>query len=770
MPRYDPQVVSFSSGELSPVALGRVDSERYGRAAKTLDNFIVTPTGAVIHRPGTQYLGESNGGDKTALLPFVANSGSEFVIEVGDASTRVWYGASRRLVYDNAGTWNITGTGSVATISTPWTAADLFDTDGSCKLRFVQSNDVMWIVHPSYFPYKISRTATYKFEGAYMGDGRNAAVPFKDFSPDQATTLQASAATGAGVTITASAATFTAADVGGWLYIERPKSDATPPWETAKAIALNDVRSSSGRYYGAANAATTGTVKPTHSYGTRIDGVGGVNWEWHDDGYGWAAITGYTDTTHVTVTVVRRLPDTVVSSTTTRWARGAWTAADGYPSSIAFFRDRLCFARDQTVWTSVASDYENFQVQDGGVVSPDMAITLTVASNRSDRIRWIAATQDALLAGTASGEWAISEQSTSDPLGPANVRAKRIAGYGASGVQPELVGETLVYVERGGKRMRQAQFDIQVDSFVSRDLNVYADHIWTRGTCAGMAAQRVPFGVLWGITNGGQLKGLTLQREHEVWAWHGHTLGGDGLGTNLTPAVRSICSIASPDGVNDDLWMVVERRINGSTVYYVEVLGPHLAYTLLGYVYADDLTNIKDALHLDCAVQKVVLSGATSITGLSHLEGEDVAAVVDGMYRAPTAVSGGARAVSGVDEDCKAWVGFLRNGDVIPAPLTGQSAVGSPEGKKRRITSVTVRVKDSLNFVAGRSGGTLDRAKFRKTSADMSEASPLRTGDFRVLYPQGSTEDEERPEFLVRQDQPFPLVILGMFPELTTEP
>lgn len=767
MARADPQIVSLAAGEVSSYALGRVDVERYAQCAKTLTNFIVTPTGALVHRPGTQYIGATHSNLKALLLPFVANTGNEFVLEITGTTTRVWYGPSRRLVYDNAGTWNISSTGSVATLSTPWAAADLFDTDGSPKIKVVQSNDVMWLVHPSYFPTKIKRTATYKFEFSYMGDGRNAATPFKDVNPDETVTLQASAATGVGVTITASAATFAASMVGEWLYLERPKVDATVPWETGKSITSGDVRSSSGRYYGATNTATTATVKPTHSYGTRSDGA--VSWDWYDDGYGWAAITGYTDTTHVTVTVVRRLPNTVVSGTTNRWAKQAWNPTDGYPAGVAFYRERLCYVRDQTVWTSVVGDFENFQFQDGGVTAPDMAITATFGSSRNDRARWIAETSDVAMIGTASGEFAMGPQSVSDPFGPGNVRIHRVSGYGCNGVQPVPVGESLMFVERGGKKTREAKFDIQVDGLASRDLNVYADHIFTRGICAGLAHQRVPFGVMWSTTNGGQLKGLTYQSEQQVWAWHAHTLGGDGIGLNLTPAVRSLASITSPDVVNDDLWMCVERTINGSTVYYVEVLGPHLAYTLLGYVYADDLTNVKDSLHLDCAIQKPLLAAATTITGLSHLEGEDVAAVVDGMYRVPATVTAGARTVSGVDESCKAWVGFLRDADCVPAPLVGQSETGSAQGKKARIASATVRVKDSLNFVLGKPGGTMDRAKFRRVSDDMSQASPLRSGDFRVPYPAGSTEDDERPELLIRQDQPFPLVILGIFPRLTVE-
>lgn len=771
MPRYDPQIESFASGEISPLARGRVSVERYASACKSLVNFIATPQGPLVRRPGSQYLGSTYTSAKALLIPFVANTSDEFMLEITGTTARVWYGPGRRLVYDNAGTWNISSMGSPATMATPWAAADLFDTDSTPLVKGVQVNDVMWLCHPRYFPWKITRIAQYKFTGTYMGDGINAAVPFKDVNPNETVTMQASAATGV-VTITASAATFTAADVGGWLYLERPKGDTTKPWETNKASASGDVRSSSGRYYKAASAATpTGTVKPTHSFGQRSDGT--VPWDYQDDGYGYVGITGFTDSTHVTAQVVRQLPDTVVSGTTTRWAKQAWNATDGFPVDVALFRERLAFVRSQTLWTSVAGDYENFQTQDGGVATPDMAVTATFGSTRNDRAKWCAAIGDVLMIGTASSEFTVAPQSTADAFGPGNVKVTTASGYGCNGLKPVPVAESLMFVERGGRRVREARYSIDVDGIASRDLNIFADHIFTRGACAGLAHQRVPFGVLWATTQGGQLKGLTLQSEQQVWAWHTHTLGGTGYGTGLTPAVRSLAAILGPDGVNDDLWLCVERTVNGLTAYYIEVIGSIQSHTLLGYIGMDDVTDVRDSQYLDCGVQKVVLTGAASITSLSHLNNETVAAVIDGQYQPPRQVTGFALPLTyAPDEDCKAWVGYNVNADVVPVPVVGQSAAGTSQGKKSKITHVTIRVINANRALIGRpeAGAQLDEVLFRKTGAAMSTATALVSGDYRQEFPYGSTEDEERPELMVRVDQPFPMTLAGIFPELITNP
>ena len=162
--RNDPAILSFTSGELSPFARGRIDVERYARAARSLENYIVTPQGAIVARHGTQFTGTASA--KALVIPFVANTGNEFVIEItghsgGLGGIRVWYGPARKLVFDNAGTWNITSTGSIATLNSPWAPADLFDTDGTPLIKFVQSNDVRWLVHPNVLPQKLTRIATY---------------------------------------------------------------------------------------------------------------------------------------------------------------------------------------------------------------------------------------------------------------------------------------------------------------------------------------------------------------------------------------------------------------------------------------------------------------------------------------------------------------------------------------------------------------------------------------------------------------------------------
>ena len=64
----------------------------------------------------------------------------------------------------------------------------------------------------------------------------------------------------------------------------------------------------------------------------------GVQWVYEDCGYGVVIITGYTDDQHVTATVLRQLPASVmtIGGASNNWEMGAWNKANGFPSCVPY--------------------------------------------------------------------------------------------------------------------------------------------------------------------------------------------------------------------------------------------------------------------------------------------------------------------------------------------------------------------------------------------------------------------------------------------------
>jgi hypothetical protein len=138
-----PVINAFNAGEFSPLLEGRADIQKYGSACRLLENFIIQPYGGATRRPGLKYVVETKDSSKTArLISFEFNQIQAYHLEFGDAYIR--------FIKDGV---QIEKTGAPYEIVTPYLEADL------PGLKFVQSADVMFIVHPSHAPRKLSRLA-----------------------------------------------------------------------------------------------------------------------------------------------------------------------------------------------------------------------------------------------------------------------------------------------------------------------------------------------------------------------------------------------------------------------------------------------------------------------------------------------------------------------------------------------------------------------------------------------------------------------------------
>lgn len=809
-----PIQTAFNAGEFAPELAGQVNFEKYAKACSRLENFIPLVQGPARRRGGTRFVQEvKDSTDRTWLTRFEFNTEQAYILEFGDLYVRFYtdngplletglnitgitqpagvitsagHGLSNGdwvylsgiggmtelngrtvVVSDSAANTfrmkdtngNYITTGSftaytaggtaarVYTLVTPWPASALTNTDGTFALRMVQSGDVLYICHPDYAPRKLTRVGAASWSIAtFTPDGG----PFRDIDPDTTTTVYASAATGAGVTLTASGSIFSAQDVGRLFYLEQKKANAILPWETNKAVLLNDLRRSDGKTYKALNAATTGSIKPTHTEGAEYDGTTGVQWEYQDPGYGWVEITGYTSGTVVTCTVLSALPDqcVLVGNATTRWAFGDWSTLSGWPSHVTFFRDRLAFARssDRKLWFSVAGDYENFRDRDdAGLVTADMAVSITVQSDQANAIQYLMPAK-ALIIGTAAGEHICSEMTDSEPFGPANVTIVKSSEYGSKTVQPIRVGESILFVQRSGRKLREVSYDALKDGYQTKDMTVLAPHMVPKGKAiVHMAYQKEPHSIVWVVLSDGTLRGFTFNVEQDVLAWHRHTIGGDGI-------VECVECVPSPDNGRDDLWMIVRRTINGNTKRYVEFLQAEWE--------SGDAQ--EDAFYVDCGLT-YDSTATTTITGLDHLEGATVAVLADGATHPDCTVASGSitlqRSASVVQ------VGLAAPAKLATMKINAGAASGTAQGKTKRIHEITIRLLDTLGGEVGPTESETDEILFRSSADPMGSAPAIFTGDKDISWRGGYEKDGI--VWYVNND-PLPATVVAIMPSVVT--
>jgi len=788
MAKASPAITAFNAGELSPLVDARVEKDWYRYGCKELTNFIPLVQGPAMRDPGTYFAAEvKDSADRTWFARFEFNAYEAYVIEVGDqymrfytdrgrltvTSVTAWSNATAYVVGDlasrlgvnyyciaahtnqqppNATYWYPL-TSDIYEIPTPWAIADLTGLDGEFMLDVAQVGDVMYITHKGgdYEPVKISRYSDtnwvleYLFSDEIIVDG-----PFKDTNEDTGITIYASANTGS-VTITASALTFEATHVGSLIYLERNLVDDIKVWEAGKSVSINDIRRSNGKNYIALNTGTTGTVQPNHNEGAVYDGSAGIAWEFQDSGFGVARITGYTSGTVVTAEVLSRIPDGAVGSgqATHRWALGMFSEAEGWPTHVCFFRERLTFRKGQELAGSVSGDYESFaKYNDGGLVTIEQAWRARIAVGNADEIKWIYPGQAGLLIGTTGAELVLGELTTNIPFGPGNIKAEAKSSYGSRGVKPVGVDNSTIFVQRSGRQVRN--ISLTFDGYKSGDLSARNDQIAIPGVVS-MAYQREPWSIVWCVLANGELIGLTYNEEQEVIGWHRHTLGGVfGTGNAVVEAVEVI---PAPLNNRDDVWLIVKRTINGGTKRYVEYMVPE-------YQTGDAATS---PFYVRCGA---TYDGAatTTVTGLSHLEGQTVQVLADGSTHPDCVVSSGTitlqRSASVVH------VGLKYRSTLRTMRLEAGAEDGTAQGKVKRVTKAVIRFFNTLGAKAGPSISKLDTLTFRTGSDPMDAPPPIFTGDKNVPWPSGYETDAH---LAIVQDDPLPMTVVGIFPQVTTQ-
>jgi len=617
---------NFTAGELSEDLFGRIDIGKYKNGAATLENFIVQPHGGITRRSGTRFVKEVKTSSlQTRLFPFEFSVTQAYVIEFGNLYCRFYkdqgaileatktisgataanpvvvtansHGYSNgdevyitavvgmtelngkyyKIASKTTNTFeltdidgdNINGSGFTAyssagtaarvhTLTTTFLTADIPD------LQFAQSADILYIAHPNYAPKKMSRTghAAWTIVDIAFTDG-----PYKDENVTT-TTMTPGAASGSGVTFTASAITginddtgFQTTDVGRLITVGHQAT----AWATSTAYSLDAIIRNSGNVYKAIKAGTSaGSGGPTSEGDEIVDNT--VTWKFLRDGgiqWGYGVVASRASTTVITVDITETLGGTSAES---KWKLGAWSDTTGYPATTAFYEQRLFWAgstgQPQTLWGSKSGDYENHTP---GTLDED-PVVYTLATDQVNVIRWLSPGK-IMAIGTVGGEFTIAGSTTADPLTPTNVRVVREGTRGSDNHTPLRIDNVVLFIQRQQRKIREFAYLFEQDSFNSPDLTILSNQV-AKGGITEIAYQQEPSTIVWGVKADGQLVGMTYLREQQVVAWHRHKIAGTFSTTATHGVVESLAVI--PGTGEDETWMIVKRTINDVTRRYIE--------------------------------------------------------------------------------------------------------------------------------------------------------------------------------------------------------
>ncbi len=317
-----------------------------------------------------------------------------------------------------------------------------------------------------------------------------------------------------------------------------------------------------------------------------LEAIGGIRWAWGIIKSGSVTTSGgKREFTVILKTEICNTRENTTDNTkgTSEFRLGIFSDARGWPQVAQIYQQRMVLAattsNPSTIWLSKSADFFSFApteiaAQDAGssvtdglareIITDSNGLSFTLDSDTLDEIKWLAESKK-LAMGTSAGVYMLYGSETNLVVTPFRYTINRETTFSATDTPPIVVSNTLIYPQIGGKDVQALIFEGQQGQWFSSKISLKGYDIIKSSEIKKMIWQERPNNIIWVMMNDGRLLSLSYDRQAEFQAWAEHTLGG--TDTKVTD-IEMI-----PTASHDQLWLKVERTINGSPTYYVETMG-----------------------------------------------------------------------------------------------------------------------------------------------------------------------------------------------------
>ena len=805
---------AFSGGEISPEMFGRIADNKFQQGAATMRNFVAKPQGPAQNRPGFAFVREVKDSTKsTRLLSFTFNTTQTMVLEFGDQYFR-FHTQGQTLFYNDGPTWTNSQNVGIAEIYKyngvnyysktinhnvqppnatnwypmptnpniyeiphPYLEAELFD------VNYVQSADVITLVHPNHAPRELRRLGATQWELRVIDFGSPLAAP---------------GGVSVSMYIPSSTSTNTDTYVAHEYVVTAVKANLVDESNQSSSASVNN----NIFVTGAKNTITWNAVSGASRYRV-YKSQGGI--------FGFLG-----ETTTTTLVDDNIAPD---FAKTPPIHENDFVGSGNYPGAVSYFEQRRVFAgtnnAPQNIWMTKSGTESNMSF--GIPIRDDDRIEFRVAAREANTIRHIVPLTNLLML-TGSAEWRVTSVN-SDAITPTSISVKPQSYVGANNAQPVIVNNSLVYAAARGGHIRELGYNWQANGFITGDLSLRAPHLFDNFTIIDMALSKSPIPIVWQVSSSGKLLGLTYVPEQQIGAWHQHDTDG---------TFESVACVS--EGNDDVTYCIIKRTINGASKRYVERMGTRLFATQrdnffvdAGATYNGTNTNTGQNVtisggtnyargesvtitanynlfnappNLDDVGDAIVLVDGTNyyrcnitattsqtvatvkldkdlpadlvntaittyevarnvISGLDFLEGKTINILADGAVHPQKVVSSGTITLDRASSIVH--LGLPIEADLQTLPMALQvEAFG--QGRVKNLNHVWLRVLESSGIFAGPSADKLVEAK-QRTTEPYGSPPDLKTQDIKIML---TPQWQDNGQLFVRQTDPLPLTIVGL--------
>jgi len=669
----------------------------------------------------------------------------------------------------NYTTYSSGGTAAkVFEISTTYTSAQLFD------LQFAQSADVMYIVHEAHEPAKLSRTGHTSWTLTDVDFG--ATGPYLDANTTTTTLTPASSSTGSGVDITASAVTginggdgFQTTDVGRLIKFNSGEAVITGRTSTTvvvctitKAFANTDATAA---FQLGTFSATTGFPKAVTFFEQRLIYGGTTSFPQTI----FASQSGLFDNFDVDDASASDAFIYTIASNKVNVIRSLAPARDliiftaggefkvGRPSGEPLKPDNVNITRQTTYGSHTTQSVQiddaiiflqkqrqkvrafEFRFADDAFIAPDLTLLADQVTGTGlvdldyaqepDRILFAARDDGQLVGLTYLKDEKILAWHRQIIGGKGQSCTVTVTDYDntLSGTKLTFTksdGTTVTFTSTTGtagtNEFKTETNNNTTASNLQSAINGHADFTATVSSAEVIVTETTPESTGF----------LTVDSQDSVRL----------ATTNESHSkVKSVTAIS--ESTEDQVYIIVQRIINGSTVQYIEYLD--------------------STLNQDSGLAGTVTGASTTVTSLDHLEGETVQILIDDAVYPKQIVTNGAVTVSlpstFASKTIEVGLGYVST--IKTLRPEGTAAAGTAQGRKKRYNEIIVRLLDSVGVTING-----DQLPFRSSADEMGEPIPAFTGDKRVTN-LGWNRDGQ---ITIKQTQPLPMTVLAVTGTIVT--
>jgi len=662
---YNFTVEAFAAGILSPEIHGRVDFIKTPLGLEEGTNALIEPTGALSNRPGTKFLNAAKYSNrKCVFIDFVFNIAQSYAIEFGHQYMRFY----------RDGALLVDGSSVPIEVTTTYQESEL------AEVRYTQSADVLYLVHPNHPVRKLVRVSDTSWT-----------LSNASFQP---TVLQ--------VQSLALSKTGTVTVPFDWSYTVTSVNSTGGEGMPVNAVTLSaDV--------------DLGTTPITVAFNKPSSVTGISKYFIYRKKGSYFYLVGIVNETGAASYTFK---DTGLTADETQCPPEPFTdfgSAGNYPRSVGIYNQRLVLGgtdnEPNTIWLSRVGEFENFTTTP--LLGDDEGYKRQLNSGQVNRISHFV-TLDDLLVFTDGRVWRIKGNTRSDLV------AYVESNIGISSVRPISTRKSILFLEANQNTVSDFAYSDGVAGYDGDTLDKLARTLFDGYSLKDMSYQNNPHGIIYCPRSDGKMPVMTYLKNQNIYAWMMYETDGE---------IEAVASL--PKAVSDETYMCVKRTIDGVDYRYIELVMPQIGA----------LDDVKDSWYVDCGLQYDGIAVDT-VSGLNHLEGKTVVALADGNVIKDLVVTSGSVSLGGDYEKVTVGLPYTMKVKTINIDITN-TKLGSTIGISRFVKKFVVSIYRSRGLWYQSASDPVIYEHVTTETTAIGDAIPLESGKLKIDAA-GSSERENQ--------------------------